>query len=81
MPFGGYAGYWGVSKRNARPWLVDDELWSRVEPLLPSRPAGHRRPGRKPVLEDRQVLCGVLFVLYTGIQWEWLPQSWGSARG
>ncbi|WP_244308619.1 IS5 family transposase [Streptomyces monomycini] len=70
-----------MSKRSARPWLVDDELWSRIEPLLPSPPAGRRRPGRKPVLEDRKVLCGILFVLYTGIQWEWLPQELGFGSG
>ncbi|MFH8411513.1 IS5/IS1182 family transposase, partial [Streptomyces sp. NPDC018019] len=44
-----------MSKRSARPWLFDDELWSRVEPLLPVPPGGCRRPGRKPVLEDRKV--------------------------
>ncbi|WP_238783681.1 IS5 family transposase [Streptomyces monomycini] len=70
-----------MSKRSARPWLVDDELWSRIEPLLPSPPAGRRRPGRKPVLEDRKVLCGILFVLYTGMQWEWLPQELGFGSG
>ncbi|KOT60038.1 transposase [Streptomyces rimosus subsp. rimosus] len=61
--------------------MVDDELWSRIKPLLPSPSAGRRRPGRKPVLEDRKVLCGILFVLYTGIQWEWLPQELGFGSG
>ncbi|KOT98942.1 transposase [Streptomyces rimosus subsp. pseudoverticillatus] len=61
--------------------MVDDELWSRIEPLLPLPPSGPRRPGRKPVLEDRKVLCGILFILYTGIQWEWLPQELGFGSG
>ena len=26
-------------------------------------------------LNDRKVLCGILFVLYTGIPWEFLPQE------
>ncbi len=56
-------------------------MWSIIEPLLPSLPAGHRRPGCKPVLADRKVLCGILFVLYTGIQWEWLPQELGFGSG
>ncbi|WP_414171083.1 IS5 family transposase [Streptomyces diastatochromogenes] len=70
-----------MGKRNPQPWLVDDELWSRIEPLLPSKPDGQRRPGRKKVLEDREVLCGILFVLYTGIQWEWLPGELGFGSG
>ncbi|GAA2351419.1 hypothetical protein GCM10010170_041500 [Dactylosporangium salmoneum] len=35
-----------------------------------------RNPGRKRV-PDRQVLCGILFVLYTAIPWEYLPQELG----
>jgi transposase len=32
-------------------------------------------------LPDRQVLCGILFVLYTGIAWEHLPQELGFGSG
>ncbi len=31
-----------------------------------------RHPGQRR-LPDRQVLCGILYVLHTGIQWEYLP--------
>ncbi|GAB3328558.1 hypothetical protein GCM10027452_00550 [Micromonospora halotolerans] len=63
------------------PWIVSDDLWAEVEPLLPPRPPRRRRyPGRKP-LDDRKVLCGVLFVLYTGIPWEYLPQELGFGSG
>ncbi|QKV97026.1 transposase [Streptomyces sp. NA02950] len=55
--------------------MSDDELSSRIEPLLPVPQQRYRRPGRKKVLEDRNVLCGILFVLYSGIQWEWLPSE------
>jgi transposase len=55
-------------------------LWERIEPLLPVKPQSFRHPGRKP-LPDRQVLCGILFVLYTGIQWEFLPQELGFGSG
>ncbi|MFJ9369182.1 transposase, partial [Nocardia sp. NPDC101769] len=41
-------------------------MWERVEPLLPVVPRKARHPGRKR-LDDRKVLCGILFVLYTGI--------------
>ncbi|KQX51067.1 transposase [Streptomyces sp. Root66D1] len=51
-----------------------------MEPLLPKKERRFRYPGRKPV-PDRQVLCGILFVLHTGIQWEYLPQELGFGSG
>ncbi|CAM5734778.1 hypothetical protein SALBM311S_01148 [Streptomyces alboniger] len=67
-------------KTAARPWEIDDELWARTEPLLPVVPRNPRRPGRKR-LDSRRVLCGILFVLYTGISWEFLPQELGFGSG
>ena len=32
-------------------------------------------------LYDRRVLCGILFVLYTGIPWRYLPQELGFGSG
>ncbi|MEU9439297.1 IS5 family transposase [Streptomyces sp. NPDC048252] len=60
--------------------MVSDELWDRVEPLLPQRERRFRYPGRTP-LPDRDVLCGILYVLHTGIQWEYLPQKLGFGSG
>ncbi|WP_434099738.1 transposase, partial [Streptomyces minutiscleroticus] len=62
------------------PWVVLGGLWARIEPLLPVVPRGAGRPGRRR-LEDRTVLCGVLFVLYTGIPREFLPQGLGFGSG
>ena len=59
----------------AKP-LMDDELWSTVEPLLPVRKRRWRFPGRKAV-DDRTVLTGILFVLKSGIAWEDFPQEMG----
>ncbi|MBM7864261.1 transposase [Lentzea nigeriaca] len=59
---------------------MSDELWSRIEPLLPVVPRRADHPGRKR-LDDRKVLCGILFVLYTGIPWEFLPQELGFGSG
>jgi transposase len=60
--------------------LLPDELWAKIEPLLP-QPKRRRfhHPGRKP-LDRRQVLTGILFVLRTGIRWNDLPSElgWGS---
>ncbi|WP_425586824.1 IS5 family transposase [Streptomyces rameus] len=68
-----------MGKRQSRPWIVSDELWSLIEPLLPE-PAPKLVEGR-PRVPDRQALCGILFVLHTGIQWEYLPQELGFGSG
>jgi transposase len=60
--------------------LIDDELWSLIEPLLPVRASRNRRhAGRKPIA-DRAVLNGIIFVLRSGTAWNLLPQKlgWGS---
>ncbi|MFJ5838411.1 IS5 family transposase [Streptomyces shenzhenensis] len=62
------------------PWIVSDELWERIEPLLPVVPRRDDHPGRRR-LDDRKVLSGILFVLYTGIPWEFLPQELGFGSG
>ncbi|MFE3003347.1 transposase [Nocardia sp. NPDC059246] len=64
--------------RGAAPWIVDDELWAVIEPLLPVKPAGTPGP---PQRDSRRVLQGILFVLITGIGWEDLPQENGSLLG
>ncbi|MGE7435498.1 IS5 family transposase [Kitasatospora sp. NPDC001175] len=61
-----------------KPWIVDDELWARIEPLLPAWP--ERSPGPRPV-DDRCCLQGILFVLYTGITWQQLPMELGFGSG
>jgi transposase len=63
-----------------KPWEVSDELWAVIEPLLPKHERRFRHPGRKRI-DDRRTLQGVLFVLYTGIQWEYLPQELGFGSG
>ncbi|WP_200841612.1 IS5 family transposase [Actinomadura sp. K4S16] len=60
--------------------MVPDSLWERIEPLLPKVERRKHHPGRKR-LDDRKVLCGILFVLHTGIRWEFLPQELGFGSG
>ncbi|MFD7378885.1 MULTISPECIES: IS5 family transposase [Streptomyces] len=60
-------------------WIVSDELWALIEPLLPE-PTPKLVEGR-PRVPDRQALCGILFVLHTGTQWEYLPQELGFGSG
>ncbi|GGV45366.1 hypothetical protein GCM10010261_19580 [Streptomyces pilosus] len=64
-----------MGKRQSRPWIVSDGLWSLIEPLLPEPPPKQVEGG--PRVPDRQALCGILFVLHTGIQWgdRLLPRS------
>ncbi len=50
----------------SRPWIVSDELWSLIEPLLP-KPVPKMAEDR-PREPDRQALCGIFFVLHTGIR-------------
>ena len=69
-----------MRKGQQPPWIVPDELWARIEPLLPAVPRRADHPGRRR-LADRQVLCGILFVLYTGIPWAFLPQELGFGSG
>lgn len=64
-----------------RQALVDDDLWTRIERLLPKRrPRNRRHAGRKPI-PDRAVLTGILFVLRSGIPWNMLPPEMGCGAG
>ena len=49
--------------------MVSDELWARLEPLLPKRVNTHRFGGGRPGADDRKCMNGILFVLRTGCQW------------
>ena len=61
--------------------LVDDALWTLIEPLLPKRRRRNRQyAGRKPI-PDRAVLTGILFVLRSGVPWNMLPREMGCGSG
>lgn len=62
----------------AKP-LLPDHLWELIAPFLPAHPP-HPKGGR-PFLDDRQALTGIIFVLKTGIPWEYLPQEMGCGSG
>nr|WP_190112268.1 IS5 family transposase [Streptomyces cinnamoneus] len=61
-----------------RPWIVDDDLWAMVEPVLPPWP--ERSPGPRPV-DDRRCLQGILYVLHCNITWQQLPLGLGFGSG
>lgn len=56
--------------------LLSEQLWQRIEPLLPKQKKRRHRQyaGRKPV-EARKVLQGIIFVLKTGVPWKHLPAT------
>ena len=62
----------------AKP-LLTDELWAHIEPLLPPRKPTPK--GGRPPVPARAALTGILFVLRTGCQWEYLPQEMGCGCG
>ena len=59
--------------------LVPDELWNRIEPLVPKEPP--KPKGGRPRVPDRACLAGIIFVLKSGIPWEMLPQELGCGAG
>jgi transposase len=61
----------------APSWRVSDELWERVEPLLPKYRV--LRAGGRPRVDRRLVLNGILYVLRTGCQWKAAPSEFGSS--
>ena len=63
-----------------REEVLTDQLWERLEPLLPSHPRRFRYPGRKRA-DDRAALEGILYVIRTGIGWNRLPTALFVASG
>ncbi|MEU5076068.1 IS5 family transposase [Streptomyces asoensis] len=63
---------------STRPWIVDDDLWALIEPLLPPWP--QKSPGRRPVA-DRLRLQGILDVLHNDIVRQLLPLELGFGSG
>lgn len=49
-------------------WRMPDELWAKLELLLPARPA-HPLGCHNPRVPDRQAMDAILLVLRTGMQW------------
>lgn len=75
-----------MAKAQADSWVVTDEFWKRVEPLVPQpardpnkqyvRGVGAGRPAKPP----RLVFEAIVYVLRTGCQWKALPsERFGSA--
>jgi putative transposase len=55
---------------------IPDSLWERIELVLPIYKTSCK--GGRPRLPLRQVVNGILYVLYTGCQWKAMPRQFGS---
>lgn len=60
--------------------VVTDELWARLEPLIPVRQRRFRNPGRRRT-DDRAALEGILWVARTGVGWNRVPTALFGASG
>ena len=57
-------------------YRIPDELWERIEPLLPlelPRPSGGR-----PRMDDRRAMEAIFYVFRTGCKWNAIPRSLGA---
>jgi putative transposase len=67
----------GSSKRNPRwnRFSPSDQLWAKIERLIPEHINTHRFGGGRPRVPDRQSMNGIFFVLRTGCQWKALDDT------
>jgi transposase len=56
------------TKSTAEQWRIPDELWAKIEPLLPP-PKPHPLGCHNPRVPDRRAMDAILFRLRTGCQW------------
>lgn len=56
-------------------WVVPDELWAVIEPVLTELDPPHR--GHRPRVDQRKALDGIIYHLRTGCQWNALPKQFG----
>jgi transposase len=59
--------------------LLPEDLWSLIAAHLPTHRPSPK--GGRPRIDDRAALTGILFVLKTGIPWEYLPRELGCGSG
>ena len=75
------------TQKDVQSWELSDELWEKIERLLPkakSRLRGRgkkrRNVGGRPPAEPRKLMAGIFYVLRTGCQWNAAPAEFGSGK-
>lgn len=66
-----------LARTRRKKRFLSDAKWAKIEPLLPKLPR-HPRGGR-PWADNRAVLEGILWILYSGARWKDLPDTYPSA--
>ena len=61
-------------EKTHRDLRIPDELWERIEPLLPPRKP-HPLGCHRPRVDDRKAMDAIFFVLRTGCQWNALNKT------
>ena len=72
------------SKKKSEPiqrFSISDELWERLEPLLPRPRRVAKWRGGRPRLDPRVVADAIFFVLRTGCQWNALSAETHGCSG
>ena len=54
--------------------LLPDQLWQRIQPLLPPPPS-HARGGAPRTVDDRACMAAIIFMARTSSPWALLPVS------
>lgn len=62
--------------RETGSWVLPDQLWARMEKLLPHYKANPQ--GGRPRADLRKVANGIFYVLRTGCQWNAVPREYGT---
>lgn len=57
----------------SRLFWLNDEQWTKIEPLLPHY-------GSPPRVDDRRILSGIVHVLRCGCRWCDCPAQYGPTR-
>ena len=50
-------------------WRIPDELWAKIEPLLPPPAKQHPWGVHRPRVDNRRAMDAIFFVLRSGCQW------------
>lgn len=58
-----------------RDFLMPEQLWEQVKPLLPLPKKKHRFGGGRPRVQNRDAMNAIFFVLRTGCQWNALDKT------
>ena len=56
-------------------FTLSDEMWKRIEPLLPERPRRDPAKGGRPPADRRACMDAIFFRLRTGCQWNALDAT------